>query len=149
MTRAEPQAVPPKIKAGAPAAPLALFAGAVSAFVIGCGLAFIYFFNPSTHGFYPTCLFHQVTGWNCPGCGGTRAMYALLHGRFQTALHDNALFVVSLAGGAIWGAWLLLQKMKNPRVKPHWPANFAWWYLLVLVLFGVLRNLRLFSFLSP
>ncbi|HEY1661002.1 MAG TPA: DUF2752 domain-containing protein [Verrucomicrobiae bacterium] len=149
MTHAESQAVPPKIKTVVPATPLAFFAFAVSAFVIVCGLAFLYFFNPSTHGFYPRCLFHQVTGLNCPGCGATRALYALLHGQFQTALRDNALFVVSLAGGAIWGARFLLQKRKNPGLKLNLSPNFAWAYVAVLVLFGVLRNLPPFSFLSP
>ena len=115
MTPAGTQAVPPKIKN---TAPLALFAGAVAAFVIGCGLVFIYFFNPSTHGFYPTCLFHQLTGLNCPGCGSTRGLYALLHGNFLIALRDNALFVLSLAGGAIWGARFLIRKTKEPRVIP-------------------------------
>ncbi|MGN1205636.1 MAG: DUF2752 domain-containing protein [Eubacterium sp.] len=28
----------------------------------------------------PPCLFHLVTGLPCPGCGGTRAFVALLHG---------------------------------------------------------------------
>ena len=27
------------------------------------------------------CLFHRVTGLYCPGCGGTRAVWALLSGR--------------------------------------------------------------------
>ncbi|MGA3284708.1 MAG: DUF2752 domain-containing protein, partial [Verrucomicrobiota bacterium] len=70
--RTESQPVPPKI-----AAPpsLAFFAGVVlAATVLGSG-AVLFFFNPSTHGFYPVCLFHKLTGWNCPGCGGTRAAY--------------------------------------------------------------------------
>jgi len=146
MTRAEPQAVPPKIKTGSP---LTFFAGAVSAFVVSCGLAFVYFFNPSTHGFYPACLFHQLTGLNCPGCGSTRALYALLHGHFQAAWRDNALFMVSLAGGAIWGTRFLLQKRKNPGLNLHVPTKFVWGYLAVATLFTCLRNLPAFSFLSP
>ncbi len=30
----------------------------------------------------PPCLFHQITGCYCPGCGGTRAVRALLRGQF-------------------------------------------------------------------
>ena len=26
------------------------------------------------------CVLHNLTGYYCPGCGGTRAIYALLHG---------------------------------------------------------------------
>lgn len=29
----------------------------------------------------PPCLFHLISGYYCPGCGGTRALRALLHGR--------------------------------------------------------------------
>jgi hypothetical protein len=146
MTSAESQPIPPKLKS---AAPLSLFVGGVSAFVIGCGLVFVYFFNPSTHGFYPTCLFHQLTGLNCPGCGSTRALYALLHGNILIALRDNALFCVSLAGGAIWGAVFLAQKRKNPELYFQVPLKFVWSYLAVAIIFTVLRNLPVFSFLSP
>lgn len=31
-------------------------------------------------GIIPPCLFHQVSGLYCPGCGGTRAVHALLEG---------------------------------------------------------------------
>jgi hypothetical protein len=146
MTSAGPQAVPPKIKT---AAPLTFFAGAVSAFAIGGALAFIYFFNPSTHGFYPRCQFHQLTGLNCPGCGSTRALYALLHGQLQSALRDNALFVLSLAGGAIWGAYFLVQKWKYPGLVFRVPTRVIWGYLAVAIVFAVLRNLPAFSYLSP
>jgi hypothetical protein len=146
MIHAEPQAVPPRIRTGSP---LTLFAGAIFVFVVMCALAFIYFFNPSTHGFYPRCLFHQLTGLNCPGCGSTRALYALLHGQIQTALRDNALFIISLAGGAIWGTRFLVQKRKNPGLELYLSPKFGWGYLVVAVTFTILRNLPAFSFLSP
>src|SRR5271170_2433470 len=102
--RAASQAVPPKIKSAAQPS-LAIFAGAIFGMaILGAG-AFVYFFNPGTHGFYPVCLFHQLTGLNCPGCGMTRALYALLHGNFLLALKDNALFIFTLAFLAARGAW--------------------------------------------
>ena len=49
------------------------------------------------------CPFHAITGWWCPGCGGTRAMLALLHGDVAGAWRDNALaltlFPLALAVG--------------------------------------------------
>ena len=33
----------------------------------------------------PPCLFHLISGYYCPGCGGTRAVRALLHGQFAKA----------------------------------------------------------------
>ena len=33
-------------------------------------------------GLYPPCVLYAVTGFYCPGCGGTRACAALLDGKF-------------------------------------------------------------------
>ena len=43
-----------------------------------------------SQGIYP-CLFHVVTGAYCPGCGGTRAFLALLHGRVADSIWLNPL----------------------------------------------------------
>ena len=140
------QAVPPKIKS---APSLGFFA------VIVLGAAFlgvaavVFFFNPSSYGFYPICLFHQLTGLNCPGCGATRSFYALLHGHFQQAIKDNALFVLSLAATAIRGAWIVQRKFSGKMVGQFFPTKWLWPILIVAIVFSVLRNLPEFSFLSP
>lgn len=41
------------------------------------------------------CLFHAVTGLECPGCGMTRAFCAISHGRIVEAFHLN-LFSIPL-----------------------------------------------------
>lgn len=53
-----------------------------------------YMFDPMSGTFpYPRCLFKLLTGWDCPGCGSTRALHALLHGRPADAWSANpALF---------------------------------------------------------
>ena len=50
------------------------------------GLVLLYGFITCVIGFdisalLPTCALHYVTGYYCPGCGGTRAINALLHGQ--------------------------------------------------------------------
>lgn len=37
------------------------------------------------------CLFHTMTGLYCPGCGGTRAVWYLLHGHFLLSLRFHPL----------------------------------------------------------
>jgi Protein of unknown function (DUF2752) len=126
-----------------------IFAGVVlGAMIIGVG-AMVFFFNPSTHGFYPVCMFHLLTGWNCPGCGATRALYALLHGNFPLALKDNALFVLMLAALAVWGGRFILRKLKNQPAAFNVPPKFLWMFLVVAVIFAVARNLPGFEWLSP
>src|SRR5258705_13355631 len=83
----------------------------LGATALGVG-AVVFFFNPSTHRFYPVCMFHALTGLNCPGCGMTRALYSLLHGNLMAALKDNALFAALLALAAVWGARLAVQKLR-------------------------------------
>lgn len=34
----------------------------------------------------PPCFFHLISGYYCPGCGGTRALRALCHGQFLQAV---------------------------------------------------------------
>lgn len=36
--------------------------------------------------FHLPCIFRTLTGYYCPGCGGTRACIALLHGHFLRSL---------------------------------------------------------------
>jgi hypothetical protein len=144
--RAEPQPVPPPIATSS--SPAFFVAVVLVVAALGSG-AVLFFFDPAKHGFYPLCLFHSLTGWNCPGCGGTRAAYELLHGHLLRALRNNALLILVLAGLICWGAWWTLQRLR------HRPATFAvpagvWWVLLVVaVVFTGLRNLPAFAWLSP
>lgn len=57
--------------------------GILSAVAAGAA-SFLFQFFPSALRL-PPCLFHIITGYYCPGCGGTRALRALLHGRFLQA----------------------------------------------------------------
>lgn len=137
-------AAPPKIAAGN-----WLFAGVVVA-VMSLGIAAVVFcFNPATHKIYPVCQFHRLTGLNCPGCGMTRALYALLHGNFSAALRDNALFVFALAGLAVRGAWFGVKRFRGQTVGEFFPVKYLWPLLVVALVFSVLRNLPAFAFLSP
>jgi hypothetical protein len=108
-----------------------------------------FFFNPTTHAFYPVCQFHRLTGLNCPGCGATRALYALLHGEVSTALRDNGLFILALAAAGLRGIWLAAGKIRRRPAGELFPRNWAWPLLFITVVFAVLRNLPAFSFLSP
>jgi len=109
----------------------------------------VYFFNPSAHSFYPVCQFHRLTGLNCPGCGATRALYALLHGDFSTALRDNVLLVAAIPAVAARGAWFALNRLRGRPNGKFFPPSLLIPLLVVMGVFGVLRNLPMFSFLSP
>jgi len=111
--------------------------------------ATVFFFNPAAYQFYPVCQFHRLTGLNCPGCGGTRAFYALLHGNFSTALRDNALLVGGIFFVALRGGWLAVKNCRGRETGGFLPAKFLWPLLVIAMVFTVLRNLPAFAFLSP
>jgi len=146
LASTNPRSIPPKLTT---APSLTMFVSAVAGFAaLGAG-AVLYFFNPSTHGFYPVCEFHELTGLNCPGCGGTRAAYQLLHGHLGRALHDNALFILALMAAVGRGAWLAACKFRNRPVPVSLSPKWLWAFLVVAIVFTVFRNLPAFSFLSP
>src|SRR5436305_712132 len=133
MTSAPASPSPSKIR---PSGGLGIFITVFVAVVAIGATAILFFFNPSTHGFYPVCLFHEVTGWNCPCCGATRASYALLHGHFGIALQDNALFVVIMAAIAMRGGWFLAAKRSGRPARTFVSANVLWGLLVVTVVFS-------------
>jgi len=126
---------------------------APGAAVLGLAIGSVfYFFDPAQFGFYPACLFHKLTGLNCPGCGGLRALHQLLHGHLAAAFQLNPLLVLALP----LALWFLARQIFDRGAgkltlatftRPPWP----WILLGVVVLFGVMRNLPLplFANLSP
>lgn len=143
---AQSQSVPPKISA--PPSP-GCFAAMTLAFAGIAVIAVLFFFDPAKNNFYPVCTFHKLTGLNCPGCGATRALYALLHGNFPLALKDNALFILSLAGLASRGAWFAAIHFLRKPAGSFLPPAILWGFLVVVLVFTVVRNLPRFLFLSP
>ena len=96
----------------------------------------LYTFPPVTSGFYPQCVFKQATGLDCPGCGTTRALHALLHLRFGEAFRFNPmLFALMLVGGFAAPSYL---RGESPRfLYTRW---FGWGTVIVLISWWILRN---------
>ena len=110
--------------------------------IILCGVvALLYFlFDPTKVSIFPPCIFHQVTGLDCPGCGAQRALHQLLHGHLIAALRLNAMFVLSLPLAA-WFAPRFISRMIKGTTLP--PLNTRWLliYFSAWIVFGVLRDL--------
>lgn len=109
----------------------------------------MFWFDPAQHRFYPFCFFHRLTGLQCPGCGGLRAVHQLLHGHLLAALHLNVLFVVSLPVFAWWWARIAFRKLKGQPSRSTIAPVWIWGLLTLALAFGVLRNLPAFAWLAP
>jgi hypothetical protein len=97
---------------------------------------------PGVGRFWPACPVHALLGFDCPGCGATRALAALLRGHLGVALRLNALFVLllPLAAAAALEAY---RRAVCPGVF-RWPAPPAptlYATLAAAVLFTFARNM--------
>ena len=118
--------VPPQLAPSAKKNPTLLAAGALVMIAVG---VMLFWFNPAQHRFYPFCFFHQLTGLQCPGCGGTRALHQLLHGNVAVALHLNALLVISLPLFAWLGIRFVAKKLSPPPVARPVSTKWLWLFL--------------------
>ena len=64
--------------------------------------------DPHRHASWGLCPFKALTGWDCPACGGLRAVNDLGRGQVVEALHSNLFFVGSIpVVVALWLLWAL------------------------------------------
>ncbi|MEV4532287.1 DUF2752 domain-containing protein [Asanoa sp. NPDC049518] len=90
----------------------------------------------------PTCVLKLTTGLDCPGCGGTRAAWYLLHGDVAAAARHHLVFVFAVPFIIyLYIAWAAQRafgrKLPQLRIPPVAIAIFmgAW------LAFSILRNL--------
>jgi hypothetical protein len=110
----------------------------------GGGVFYTLALNPVASGAFasPTCIVKLTTGFDCPGCGGTRAFWYLLHGDIPAAArsHIFAVFAtpylvylfVAWSGRLMFG-WNMPYLRITPKVLSYFLA--AWG------VFTVARNL--------
>lgn len=93
----------------------------------------------------PRCPTHELTGLNCPACGGTRAMMRLLHGDLPGALHHNPLAVLAMP---VILYFFLIRPDGTPRALRR---GQVWALISLVVAFTVIRNLPWYpcTLLSP
>ncbi len=86
------------------------------------------------------CFFHELTGLHCPGCGMTRAFIALIEFKPYQAIRYNALILLI----PLYGIYYVLKykHIKNAKI-------IMYIMLGVIILYGILRNIPMFSYLAP
>ena len=95
------------------------------------------------------CIFHKITGLSCPGCGISRFFLCLVQLDFSGAVSQNLAVAILLPFWLIIG---LIEFFINPAWLSKggvWVQSFTIGSCVLLILFGILRNLPRFSFLLP
>ena len=95
------------------------------------------------------CLIYKFTGFYCPSCGVTRMMYALIHDHdILQAFRYNALLAVTLPFAAVLYIQQLIVFVRTGGLSP-WMGVVAEIWGILMILFGILRNIPAFEFLAP
>lgn len=90
------------------------------------------------------CLFHEWTGLYCPGCGGTRAVKALITGHPVISFwyHPLVLYcaAVALLFAVSYGIWW---KTKNPRFRLYLNNSYIYAGIGITVANFIFKNYML------
>ena len=88
------------------------------------------------------CLFYQITGLSCPGCGNTRVVLSLLEGDILRAFSYNLLFPVGFLYIGYVYICCSIHYLKKNRFAYRSPAPVVDWIVLgVILLWWVIRNI--------
>ena len=91
------------------------------------------------------CIFHVVTGLQCPGCGVTRMLSALLHGDWRGAWESNAaVLTLSPVLAGLVGLSLVRWIRTGSARLPRWADAVTVVCVVLRLLFTVARNLPAF-----
>jgi len=111
-------------------------------------LAYFFFFSINGVNYSgAVCVFYEHTGLDCPGCGGQRALYHLLHGHILKALSYNALFVLFLPVFLyMYYVFIRLYIFGHKKYENGIVSNpkFVFALLGVIALFFLLRNIPIY-----
>ena len=94
------------------------------------------------------CVLHNLTGYYCPGCGGTRAIHALLHGHIVRSFFYHPIVVYT----AVFFGWFMLsqtiEKASRGRlaIGMHYRDIYLWIALAIVLLNWLVKNLVLAVF---
>ena len=100
-------------------------------------------FPPGAASLYPRCPVHDLFGVLCPGCGGTRAVAALLRGRLREAFAWNAMITLLAPFTTVFAAAESIERLRGlpPAMASRVPQEVWAAVLFAAFVFSVWRNL--------
>lgn len=111
---------------------------------IVCAFIFLQFILP--HMPETTCLFWKYFGVYCPGCGGTRALISLLHGRILEAAWYHPLVVYGAGLYVFFMFSHTLRKLHILQKGMKFREGYLYAAIVILVLNCLFKNVLKFGF---
>lgn len=114
--------------------------------LLSVGILYWIMMKVTGHGMQ--CMLYEITGLYCPGCGITRMIYAILDLNFYQAFRYNPYLFVTLPFVGIIAIKVMYEYIINNK---HYKIvdTLLIVYAISLILYGILRNIQIFSWLSP
>ncbi len=102
-----------------------------------------YYIINKTTGFYIPCIFHELTGLDCPGCGITRCLFNIINLNFKEAFLVNPLVFIYLPfiiAYFLYKSYLYIFNKKD-KILVKIPNYVIYIILGITILYGILRNI--------
>ncbi len=113
--------------------------------VIGILIISKRFLFPDMHQLFrmPPCIFHTLTGYYCPGCGGTRSLKALLSGKLLVCMVDFPMIFYATVVFAWFMISQTIERISRHRILVGMKYRHAWIYasLVIVMIHFVVKNL--------
>lgn len=90
------------------------------------------------------CLFYKITGYKCPGCGITRALFSLIKGDIKQAIYYNKILMLMLPFIAIYfgyKSYLYVMAIRGNKKIEKALNIWACILLVIAIMYGVFRNM--------
>lgn len=103
----------------------------------------VWLVDPNEAVWMPKCALKLLTGYDCPGCGATRALHAALHGDLTAAIRYN-FFLVAGLGYAILAAaasWLPVSRRHERLRRAVLGRTAGWVYITLFFAWWIVRNI--------
>lgn len=95
--------------------------------------------------FEPPCLFHFITGYYCPGCGGTRSVILFMQGHFIRSFIYYPLVPYTVVVGGIFMIRMTITYFTKEKIRPmHMKMAYFMVALGILILNFVIKNVCLY-----
>ena len=88
------------------------------------------------------CLFHELTGYYCPGCGGSRAVHYLLEGNIPGSLYYHPFVLYAAAVCAAFMATNTIELLSRGKWKSgmEFKSCYVWIGVVIVALNFIVKN---------
>lgn len=112
-------------------------------------VGFIYYIITQVTNFYIPCPIRTLTGFVCPGCGITHFFIDLINLNFINAMQQNLAIFILLVIWILVGIIYMIFRPQSLKKGGRVFNILIWSSVILLVVFGILRNIPELSFLLP